>query len=304
MKLKENLKMIDYICYIDTDSIFLAIQDFLINQGVPLEVWDALSHDEKIHYTIKISKEIEKYVNDNSFNKVQKQIYNSQVDDFKIVWKQEMVMQSVLFVQKKKYGYRLVNKEGTPKDKIDVTGLEIIRSETPIVFREALTKVLDMILKKKSDNDIIKFVNKAKKSIDFSDPNLICANIGINNISKFVDKDNNYKKGTPYHIKGVSNYRNLLQILGLKNKYEDIKTGDKAKVTYVKKNPHGVNVITFYEWPEEFSKIGIEVDTKVQIEKFFVKKVEYLLSPMGKQDILKQNQTALGSFFGNNTLNG
>lgn len=295
---KENLKMIDYICYIDTDSIFLAIQEFLIDQGVPLEVWEGLSHDEKINYTIKISKEIEKYVNDNSFEKVQKQIYNSQENDFKIVWKQEMVMQSVLFVQKKKYGYHLVNKEGTPKDKIDVTGLEIIRSETPVIFREALTTVLDMILKKRSDDDIIKFVNKAKKSIDFADPNLICANIGINNINKFIDNDNNYKKGTPYHIKGVSNYRNLLQILGLKNKYEDIKTGDKARVTYVKKNPHGVNVITFYEWPKEFSEVGIEVDTKVQIEKFFIKKVEYLLSPMGKQEILKQNQTALGSFFG------
>ncbi len=288
--------MKDYVLYSDTDSLFLSIEEFLMDNGVTQEQWDKLTDDQKTNYVIQISKEVEKYVNDCSFERLQKEVYNSQVTDFKISWKQEMTMKSVLFVEKKKYGYHNVNKEGVPKDQIDVTGLEIIRSETPVVFRKALNKVLELILKNTSDKEIMKYVNSQKKHTDFSDPLLICANIGVNNIDKYLVGDD-YIKGTPYHVKGVSNYRKLLKILGIQKKYRDIHEGEKARVTYVKNNPHKITIVTFYDWPKEFTSFGIEVDVKVQMEKFFLKKVEYLLSPMGREAIMRRNQTSLGAFF-------
>jgi hypothetical protein len=82
----------------------------------------------------------------------------------------------------------------------------MIRGECPIYFREHLNKVLEMILKGYSDDDIKKYVNKCKKVAGKLSPDDIATNVGVKNINKYIDENDNYKKGTPYHVKGVANY--------------------------------------------------------------------------------------------------
>jgi len=255
--------------------------------------WNKIPFDEKIKIIIGLSKKLETYINDCCYKELQQGLYNSIVeqDDFSIIFKQEIVCETALFVRKKKYGFHVVNDEGVPKDKIDVTGLEIIRSETPSAFKVILKKVLEMILKNASDNEIMKYVNESKKNIKNEEAKNISSNISINNLEKYIRSDDTPIKGTPYYVKGAANYHKLLKVFNLENKYERINEGEKASVIYVKPNPYKVKVISYIHWPKEFEEYSILPDYEKQIDKFFINKIKILLKPMNRENILTKNTT-------------
>jgi len=294
---RKNLKtkIKDWVYYIDTDSLFIGLGDYmkLIN-----DKWEDLSDEEKITLILKEAKEIEKYVNDKVYNDTQKLDYNSQVEDFKIGFKQEIVAKKALFVKKKKYAFWCVNEEGVPVDKLSVTGLEIVRSDSSEAIRERLKVVYEMILRDKPESEIIDIIEKYKKELKLVKPEELAANISVNNLDKYII-NNTHIKGTPWHIKGVSNYRKLINILKIKDKYEDIHEGTKGKVIYLKSNQYGADVITFGRWPSEFDDI-ISPDYDIMIEKFFLNKIGFLLEPMNKLHLLenKSVQKSLNLFFG------
>lgn len=282
----------DFVIYMDTDSIFIAMENFLLHRGMNLEKWKALSNDKKIEGILKLSRCIEKYVNDICFKELQQGTYNSIVDqdDFSIVFKQEIICKTALFVAKKKYGFHVVNNEGVMQDKIDVTGLEIIRSETPSAFKVILKDILRFILENKPDSEIIKFVDDCKSHIKERQPSEISSNISINKMNKYIVNDEPIK-GTPYHIKGAANYHKLIKLFGLDDKYEEIVEGNKAKVVYVKPNQYDVGVISYIIWPKEFEDYGIFPDYEKMIEKFLINKIAILLEPMNKKEILERSST-------------
>lgn len=230
-------------------------------------------------------------------NKVQKEIYNSTEEDFVITYEQEKIASSGLFIKKKKYATHTVVEDGMPKDKISITGLEIIRSDTPLIFKEGLKVILEMLLKGAPDSDIVKtskeYITKAKKL----EPQELSSNIGINGMSKYINDDLSCKKGTPWHVKGAANYKKLLTFLKIQNQYPQLEEGVKAKVIYVKQNPYGIDCISYQIWPKEFNKCGVTPDLEKMIEKFFITKVDYLLSPMGKEGIITKTNENLKLFF-------
>lgn len=312
---KEKWGEKDYVKYIDTDSLFVGIGEWIEDNGYT-EIWNDLSKDEKIAWIKKISGAIEKYIDGRIFNEVQLGDYNSQVHDFKIGFKQEIIAQTALFVKKKKYSYYLVDKEGVPKDELKTTGLEIVRSDSSEAIRPRLKKVMEMIVKQEPDQEIAAEIRRCRKELREMSPEDLAANVGINNIRKYLtgtikkgdfweEDDINFvtdlinqkpKKGTPWHVKGVYNYRMLLEALDIKDKYEDIYEGLKAKVIYVKKNPFGVDMVTFQEWPKEFDNV-IQFDHETMIEKFFINKIRTLLEPLGKEHIIDRDDTKLSVFF-------
>lgn len=291
----------DYVVYIwriHTDSLFLNLNEFILDNIENKDKWINLQDDKKIELIKRISIEIEKYINDRIFNEIQLIDYNSQVRNFFISFKQEIIAKTMLVVKKSKYAYWLVNKEGVPKDEIKVTGLDIIRSESAEAIRPRLKKVMEMIIKENSDEEIASTVRKYKRELNELDPGDLAANIGINGIKKYLS-GGTPKKNTPWHVKGVYGYRLLLKELGIENKYEDIKEGLKGKVVYIKKNPFNIETISFYEWPEEFNEI-IQLDKETMIDKFFIKKVRFFLEPMNKEYIIDGNTKGVNLFFGVN----
>ena len=281
--------------WLDTDSLFINMGKFL-DQHVPK--FSELDDDRKIGFILKLSKVLEDYVNDMCYREVQRKMYNSNVTDFRIVFKQEMVAKTALFVKKKKYGYWAVNEEGAPLDKIKVTGLEIIRSDTPEAIRPRLKVVMDMILKGETDDALVKTIEQYKKELRKVYPEEIAVNIGASNIDKYVSDSGEIIKGTPFHLKGINNYRNLLKHLGLEDKYEDITSGAKTKVVYLKKNALNIDIMSFLRWPSEFDKV-IQIDYEKMLEKYFISKIEILLEPMKKTDLLAgSGGIGLNLFFG------
>ncbi len=273
-------------------------QQFFLDQGVSEEGWNLLSIDEKTEFVLEFSKIIETYVNNSAYIETQVGDYNSRMskDEFSIMFKQEIVCKSALFVTKKKYGFYCVNSEGVPCDKIDVTGMEIIRSETPSAFKEALNLLLGMILRNESDDDIFKTYQKAKSEIKFTYPEEISENKGVKGLDKYI-KNGEPIKGTPYHVKAVASYHKMLKELNLQDEYPEIEEDTKNKLVYVKKNPYGVKCIMYDRWPKEFTEAGVEPDFNTMIEKFLTNKLRFLLSPAKREHILNKNQT-FNLFFG------
>lgn len=284
----------DYVCYIDTDSLFVKLGQWVEDQGFSKE-WDILSDEDKIEWIKVISATMEKYIDHRIFEETQLIDYNSQVTDFKIAFKQEIIAKTALFIKKKKYAYWLLNDEGVPTNEVQVTGLEIVRSESAEAIRPRLKSIMEMIMKLAPDDDIGATLREYKKELNKLTPEDLAANIGVNNIKKYLGTGVPIK-GTPWHVKGVHSYRLLLKVLDLKDKYEDIHEGLKAKVVYVKKNPYNIETITFTEWPKEFDDI-VQFDKETMIDKFFVKKVRSLLNPIEKEAIIDSDMSAVKAFF-------
>jgi DNA polymerase elongation subunit (family B) len=286
----------DFVAYIDTDSVFIRMGAFL--DLVLSNDWKSLDEELIIESILGMSKIAETYVNDCAYEETQVGGYNSTMakDEFTIVFKQEIVCKSALFIQKKKYGYHVVNEEHVPTDKIDVTGLEIIRSETPSAFREALRDMLGMILRNADDDSIYEKYKEYKKIAREAYPEEISENKGVKGLGKYL-VDGDPIKGTPYHVKAVAQYHKMLTELEIEDIYPEIEEDSKNKLIYVKPNPYNVNCIMYDRWPHEFNEVGVEPDYDKMIEKFLTNKLKMLLEPMRREHILEQNQ-AFNLFFG------
>lgn len=287
--------MKDYVIYIDTDSLFVHIKQFLIDQG-KWEAFEKLPDDQKVKFIRRMSAYIEKYVDSRSFEETQFVDYNSAVDTFKIVFKQEVVAKSSLFIKKKKYGLYILNEEGVDVDKLVVTGLEIVRSDSSDMIREMLSQVLESVLKNKPDDEITAIIKKHKKTLKDAAVEDISSYKNVNNINKYVSEKWKYGKGTPYHVKGVANYRYLLNMFGIEDQYEEIHSGNKVMVAYVKNNPWKIEVLTFPEWVPEFEENGIFIDHEKMIDKFYIKKIKSILEPASKEYLLNENRDKVNIF--------
>jgi len=289
--------MIDRIAYIDTDSLFIMIGDFLKSQGISEELWNSLNQETKTKYVLEISKIIENNVNERAYNEVQLNHYNSIVDkdDFCIKFKQEIYCSTALFLAPKMYCYRVLNDEGFSTDRIDAKGLEIVRSNAPKAFRQVLKKFIKLLLNEGQEEDLKNLLNEEKSLFFKVNPDDIAINIGVNNLRKYINVNFSYKKGTPYQVKGVANYHWLLKELKLSHKYESIHEGDKIKCLYLKKNKYNLDVLSFYTFPKEFFDYGIIPDYNKMIEKYFNNKLLIILEPINKENII--NCDVIDDFF-------
>ena len=114
---------------------------------------------------------------------------------------------------------------------------------------------------------------------------------------KYLKPNKMPKKHTPWHVKGVYNYRNLLKKFDLEDEYEDIYEGSKARVVYLKRNKFNVDILTYQRWPREFDK-WLQIDHDKMIDKFFLKKIGFLLEPMNKMELLSgEKEKTINSFF-------
>jgi DNA polymerase elongation subunit (family B) len=293
---KETTENLDFVLYQDTDSMFLGIGKYINSCSKLQSKFNSLqSNKEKVNFILKLCKEIESVINEYSFNIIQNHHFASQEKDYTINWKQEIVCPSILLVQKKKYGCWIINEEGKTVDKVKVTGLDIIRSETSKPIKAMLKDVMTCILKNEEDSVIRAKIIEYKKAIRDLPIEDISANIGVNNINKYIGKDGPLK-GAPWHVKGVYAHHVLINKFGLQDKYQDIIEGEKAKVIYLLQNSYGFETLTYSsKYPKELK--CVQPDVEKMIEKFFIKKISMLLEPCDKLSLLDLNTETLNFFF-------
>ena len=135
----------------NTDSIFTKYGDAL--KAIYGDEYDDVSDTDKINKVIELNESVAQYINNvmipDLLEKHNTSATESSAKKFNFNFKQELVIRKALFIEaKKKYATWLVSKEGKPLDKINITGLEIVRSDFPKFSRDMMRNVVNDILKK------------------------------------------------------------------------------------------------------------------------------------------------------------
>ena len=242
----------DYCIYTDTDSVFYPALP-LIKKRYP----DADVNDEEFmtKQILLIAGEVQDYIN-KSYDYFAEKFLNIK-DEHRFDIKQEVIAKRGLWVTKKRYGQWIINDGGVNCNKIDVKGLDIVRSNFPPAFRDLMKEVLKGILENKPKDDIDEKIITFQKEMKYLSMYDVTLPTGVKGIHKYTEKNKRsynfsnqkqtfttIKKGTPVHVKASIKYNDLLKYFKTQNA-EPIRNGDKIKWTYLKQNPFSIEVLAF-----------------------------------------------------------
>lgn len=267
---------VDYVVYIDTDSIYVNFGPLVKAAFGTIDITRKEGEEflDKICQT-KIEKIIEQ-----GYETLAKRMgaYRNAMS-----MKREKITDRAIFIAKKRYIMNTLNSEGVhyEKPKISVTGVESVRSSTPEVCRNKMQELFEVIMSNSEENTQ-KFIDNFKQEFRNLPVEDIAKTSGTDDIDKYRDRNNLYRKGCPMHVRGCIMYNHFLQQKKLDKKYQKIQSGDKVKFVYLKvPNPVRENMISFPGvLPKEF---GLEqyIDYDTQFDKVFLSPVENILQALG-----------------------
>ena len=238
----------EFSFYTDTDSTFVSSLP-LIEKRYP--DFDENNEQFMIEKTNEIASEIQNHVNA-MYDQYAAVFLNTTDHRFQI--KQEYVAKSGLWIAKKRYSQWVIFKEGKPTDKLDIKGMDVVRSSFPVDFKKIMKETLWYILKEKDKTATSDLIFNFKESIQNSEILNVMKNTGVKEISKYIKGRttfSGYLKGTPAHVKSSINFNDMLS--RLKSDAIDIKNGDKIKWAYLRNNPYGFETMALrgYDDPPE-----------------------------------------------------
>lgn len=284
----------DYVLAIDTDSLYIGLGPLVkqVNPPNPIDFLD------------KVGKEAIEPVFIEAYDKFYK-LFGGYAN--KMVMSREVIADRGIYLAKKRYILNVIDNEGvryaTPK--IKTTGVEANKSSTPEPCREALKEMFKLIIS--SDQETVqKAIQQFKDHYFTLRPDQIAFPRGANNITGCIERRTytnqagqlvtveNYKKGTPIHVRASLAYNWLRKDLDLKQ-YPELRNGDKIKFLYLKPGKFTQNVIAFPDFlPKEFN-LEQHIDKELQFQKTFVDAIEPILNAIGWTAV-KVN--SLEDFFG------
>ena len=281
---------VDFIVASDTDSIYVTV-DRLVSMVFP----DQTDTKKIVGWLDKVCMEKFEPFIDKSYQDLADRM-NAYAQKMKM--KRECIADKAIWTAKKRYILNVWNQEGVAyeKAKLKMSGIEAIKSSTPMACRNKIKECLDLVMNKDEDTMqqfILKF-REEFKTLKFEE---IGAPRGVSNLTDYMGKGGElYAKGTPIHAKGSIFYNSLINKYKLNGEYELIGNGDKIKFCYLKSpNPFSVNVISAPgELPSQF---GIErfIDYEVQFNKTFIDPLSIILNAIGWS---AEKRSTLDSFFG------
>jgi DNA polymerase elongation subunit (family B) len=277
----------DYVIAIDTDSIYLSLEDLVE------KVCEGKTTEQKIKYMDKICEEMFQPFIDTTYQKLAEYM---NAHSQKMIMKREVLADKGIWTAKKRYILNVHNSEGVQyaKPKVKVMGLEMVKSSTPAVIRDKLKDSIDVILSG-SEADVQKYIADFRADFNKFSVQEIAFPRGVNGMKTYAGSPI-YGKGTPIHVRGSLLFNHYIKRKGIDNKYQPIRDGDKVKFVYVRKpNPFQEDVIAFPQvLPVEF---GLEqfIDYDLMFEKTFLDAMQTILTPIGWK---VEATSSLEDFFG------
>ena len=163
----------------------------------------------------------------------------------------EIVASKGQFITKKRYAVLYYDKEGKRADKdgqggkIKAMGLDLKRSDTPVVIQDFLSEVLTRVLNGAEKEEVLEYITdfrtefKTRPGWEKGSPKR------ANNISEYRDKEKKAgKTNMPGHVRASLNWNTLKRMMD--DKYSmAITDGAKVIVCKVKDNPMGYTSVAY-----------------------------------------------------------
>ena len=277
----------DFVIAIDTDSIYLSLEDLIE------KVCEGKTTEQKIKTMDKMCEEVFQPFIDKGYQELAE--YMNAYSQ-KMIMKREVLADKGIWTAKKRYILNVHNSEGVQyaKPKLKVMGLEMVKSSTPAVIRDKLRDSIQVILKG-DEKTLHKYVEDFRKEFDSFPISTIAFPRSVNGMKQYAGSPI-YAKSTPIHVRGSLLYNHYVKKFGLDKKYQLIRDADKIKFVYVRKpNPFNEDVIAFpQELPQEF-KLTDYIDYDKQFEKVFLDALQNVIEPLGWKT---HDEPSLEDFFG------
>ena len=243
----------DYNVYIDTDSIYMMAEPLVKFRYPEYKTFDQARMAVEVN---TIADETQSFLN-SFYDLLAERFFCIPKEKHRFEIKKEYISKAGFWVAKKRYAQWMILKNGIPCDKLDVKGLDVVRSSFPKAFQDFMAKMLKDILMGKTNEEINESLLEFKKSLPNLRINKIAKGGAIKELSKYDKgkwrKDSglaiaNFEKGTPAHVKAGITYNRLLKFFECPFKYEPIRDGEKVKWVYLKSNPLGIETVAFRDY--------------------------------------------------------
>jgi DNA polymerase elongation subunit (family B) len=277
----------DYCTYIDTDSLYFS--------AVPLMPTGA---NEK-EFSIKLARVMEKKLNE-YYNDMANELFFCTSHRLHI--KGESVAETGIWIAKKRYAMKVVYDLESNMDvdnKMKVKGLDVVRSTFPPAFRKFMNGMMKDVLNKVSKPIIDQNILDLRTQLKGMHYLEVARNTAVKNISEYdtqSGKLNDFKKGTPAHVKAALTYNALLNHFNIQTRYEKISDGAKIKWVYLTPNPFRIDTValTGYNDPPQIEELVSKyVDYNALYENELQKKLDDFYTALRWGNIpTKVNQNA------------
>jgi len=245
----------DYNVYIDTDSIYMLAEPIIKHRYPNYKEFDEERMAQEVN---AVAEETQTFLN-KFYDLFAEKFFFLSKGKHRFEIKKEYVSKAGFWVAKKRYAQWMILKNGIKCDKLDVKGLDVVRSSFPKAFQDFMAKMLKEILTGKTRVEIDTQLMEFKQNLNNIPVNKIAKGGAIKELSKYDapwkkgDTVANFEKGTPAHVKAGISYNRLLKFFNCPFKHEPIRDGDKVKWVYLKTNPLGLEALAFrdYNDPEE-----------------------------------------------------
>lgn len=266
---------VDYVVYTDTDSIYVKLEKVVEITG----------------FTDKPTAEIVAMLDSFCATKMEPMINRGYEElaeytnayDQKMFMDREVISDNSIFCAKKRYAMSVWNSEGVAFNEpyIKVMGLDLVKSSTPQVCRDAMKDVVRMILNN-TEQEVQTYFKGFKAEYQNFTPEQIAMPSGVSSMEeKYCNFDGSFKEGNVYYkSKACIHYNRHIDKLGLDK--VKIVAGDKIKYLHLKlPNTLRSKDIGFPdELPKEFN-LHHKVDYKVMFEKSFAKPMSDMVNLIG-----------------------
>jgi DNA polymerase elongation subunit (family B) len=257
------------IVYNDTDSIYANVE------SVVTKITDGdLTKKSNVKKVVKeIDATINAALNQWCIDHLSYKIFHASKTD-RIKFIREKFCDVAYFFKKKRYLLHVLDDEGKSVDKFIYKGIALNRSTYPAIAKTFMRETFETSIKERWDESI--FTTKMMELYnDFTtkDFNEIAI---IKGLKSYVESSTEFQapKGTSGHARAALYHNQLIEKMGLENKYKLIKEG-QIKVCYIKpNNMFGIKAIAFdEEIPIEFREY-FTIDYNKMFEILFINPLE------------------------------
>lgn len=271
----------DYVIAGDTDSVYINFGDLVDKFFTPNA--EFFIKDEKIkivNFLDKVAKQkIQPFI-----EKCYKELAEyMNVYENKMVMGREVIAESGVWVAKKRYILNVWDSEGVryKEPKLKIMGVEAKKSSTPEICRKKLKEAYKIILSG-TEEELIKFVEIFKSEWKTLAADEIAFPRSVNNLEKYSDSSNIFKKGSPKHVKGSLIFNHLVNKKKLTDNIELINEGEKIKfVDLFVPNPGMDKVIAFKNFLPKELDMDKYINYDIMFEKSFLSPLQSMLDLIG-----------------------